>query len=93
MGSIMETIDCSGTIGFLLDHIDCLMTAPQIIYILTVCACLCCVLGALLLPTIRGLTYGVLLVPVCMHSDYELHHNINVQFECADCTSAAEDNS
>ena len=55
------------------------------------------VLGALLLPTIRGLplcvfvrTYGVLLVPVCMHSDYEPCHNINAQFECADYTSAED---
>ena len=53
--------------------------------------------GALLLPTIRGLplcvfvrTYGVLLVLVCMHSDYEPRHNINAQFECADYTSAED---
>ena len=49
-----------------------------------VCVFVWSVHGALLLPTIRGLplcvfvrTYGVLLVPVCMHSDYECSLTIN----------------
>ena len=56
----------------------------RILFIESVSVFVYSVLGALLLPTIRGLplcvfvfTYGVLLVLVCMHSDDEPRHDIN----------------
>ena len=62
-----------------------------------VCVFVWSVHGALLLPTIWGLplcvfvrTYGVLLVPVCMHSDYKPRHNIYAQLECADYASVED---
>ena len=63
-----------------LNHIDSAMAVPAKTHLVTDCVCVFVwsVHGALLLPTIRGLplcvfvcTYGVLLVHVCMHSDYE----------------------
>ena len=84
--------DCSGYHRVsIAPHWLCNGSSFKDIYLSTVCVFVWSVHGALLLPTIRGLPlcvfvhiYGVLLVPVCMHSDYEPHHNINVQFECAD---------
>ena len=75
-----EMMDRSGYHRESLNHIGCVMAArsKSSIYRLCVCVFVWSVLGALLLPTIRGLplcvfvrTYGVLLVPVCMYSDYE----------------------
>ena len=91
--------DCSGyhRVSIAPDWL-CNGTSFKDTYLSTVCVFVWSVLGALLLPNIRGLPlcvfvhiHGVLFAPVCLHSDDEYHviHqcSLNVQIISAKYTS------